>query len=168
MTTPPIWVLALLYWIHMIATIAWIGGLAAINLLVISGSQRTLSPVNQLNLISAIQKRLEPLIWFSIGVLTLTGLIQMSTNIHYDGFLSISTQWSIAILSKHILFVLLIIVSAMHTWEVMPAIQRILLKKDKADPTELAKLQKKEILYIRISLLLAALVLGATAIARVA
>jgi len=168
MTTPPVWVLALLYWIHMLATIIWIGGLASINLLVLPASHRTLSPVDQLSFISAMQKRLEPLVWFSIGLLTLTGLIQMSVNVHYDGFLSTSTQWSIAMLSKHASFMVLIVVSAMHTWEVIPAIQRVLLKKDKADDAELNRLLKKEILFIRISLILAAIVLGATATARVA
>jgi len=152
----------------MLATIVWIGGLSSINLLILPASHRTLSLVDQLSFVTAIQKRLEPLIWFSIGILALTGLIQMSTNIHYDGFLSISTQWSIAILSKHVTFILLIIVSALHTWEIMPEIQRALMKKDKVDETKLNRLLKKELLYIRISLVLAAIVLGATAIARVA
>ena len=152
----------------MMATIVWIGGLAAINMLVLPASHRTLKLVDQLSFISAMQKKLEPLVWFSIGLISLTGLIQMSTNIHYDGFLSISTQWSIALLSKHVFFMILIVVSAMHTWEVIPAIQRILIKKDKANETELARLLKKELLFIRISLILAAIVLGATAAARVA
>jgi uncharacterized membrane protein len=163
----PAWALTLTYWLHMLAVVAWIGSLTAINILVLPASQRTLNLTQQLSLISAIQKRLEPIAWFSIGMLAFTGLIQMSTSEHYDGFLSISTQWSLAILAKHILGALMIVVSAMQTWEVIPAIQRTLLRKEKADEGELAKLQKREINLIRLNLFLSIIVLGATAIARV-
>ncbi|KXK12400.1 MAG: hypothetical protein UZ14_CFX002002339 [Chloroflexi bacterium OLB14] len=167
MPSIPSWALTLTYWLHMLATVAWIGSLAAINILILPASQRTLNLVQQLSLIATVQKRLEPIAWFCIGIITFTGLIQMSTHEHYDGFLSISTQWSIAILAKHILGVLMIIVSAIQTWEVFPAIQRILLKKEKADEAELTKLQKRENRLVRINLLLSLAILLATAIARV-
>ena len=61
----------------------------------------------------------------------------------------------------------MVVVSAIQTWEVLPAIQRTLLKKDKADEVELARLQKRETLLLRLNLLLSALILGATAFARV-
>ena len=167
MTTPPSWVMALIYWLHMLATVAWIGSLAAINLLVLPASQRTLKLVDQLHFISALQKRLEPLAWFSISLLLVTGLIQMSTSPHYDGFLSLSTQWSMAILIKHSLGVIMVVVSAIQTWEVIPAIHRTLMKKENADTGQLAKLQRREVILLRVNLILSALILGATALARV-
>lgn len=167
MTTPPSWVMALIYWLHMLATVAWIGSLAAINLLVLPASQRTLKLVDQLRFISALQKRLEPLAWFSISLLLVTGLIQMSTSPHYDGFLSLSTQWSMAILIKHSLGVIMVVVSAIQTWEVIPAIHRTLMKKENADTGQLAKLQRREVILLRVNLILSALILGATALARV-
>ncbi|MEN9562007.1 MAG: hypothetical protein RIR73_251, partial [Chloroflexota bacterium] len=109
----------------------------------------------------------EPLAWFCMGILLVTGLFQLSTSPHYDGFLNISTQWSLAILVKHGFAVIMVVVSAIQTWEVLPAIQRTLLKKDKADEAELAQLQKRETLLLRVNLLLSALILGATALARV-
>ena len=167
MTTPPSWVLAVIYWLHMLATVTWIGSLAAINILVLPASKRTLKLVDQLSLISAVQKRLEPIAWFSISLLVVTGLIQMSTSPHYDGFLSISTQWSMAILTKHILGAIMVVVSAIQTWEVIPAIQRTLMKKENADTDELATLQRRELILLRLNLLLSVLILGATAVARV-
>jgi uncharacterized membrane protein len=168
MTTPPAWVMALIYWLHMLATVTWIGSLAAINLLVLPASQRTLRLVDQLSFIAALQKRLEPLAWFSIGLLLVTGLFQLSANPHYDGFLNISTQWSLAILVKHGLGVIMVVVSAIQTWEVIPAIHRTLMKKDNADVDELAKLQRREVILLRANLILSALILGATAFARAA
>lgn len=167
MSAPSTTVLAVIYWMHFLATVTWIGSLAAINLLFLPASKRTLKLADQLSLVSALQKRLEPLAWFCMGVLLVTGLFQLSTSPHYDGFLSISTQWSLAILAKHGFAVLMVVVSAIQTWEVLPAIQRLLLKKDRADEAELAHLQKRETRLLRVNLLLSALILGATALARV-
>ena len=158
--------MAVIYWLHMLATVTWIGSLAAINLLVLPTSKRTLKLVDQLSFIAALQKRLEPLAWFSIGLLLVTGLFQMSANPHYDGFLATSTQWSLAILVKHGLAVILVVTSAIQTWEVIPSIHRILMKKESADTGELAKLQRREVILLRVNLILAALILGATAFAR--
>ena len=166
MATPSTWVMALIYWLHMLATVTWIGSLAAINLLVLPASRHTLKLVDQVSFISALQKRLEPLAWFSIGLLLVTGLFQMSANPHYDGFLATSTQWSLAILAKHSLGVIMVVVSAIQTWEVIPSIQRNLMKKEHADAGELAKLQKREVILLRLNLILSALILGATAFAR--
>jgi uncharacterized membrane protein len=167
MATPSAWILAIIYWLHLLATVTWIGSLAAINLLVLPASTRTLKLADQLSFIAALQKRLEPLAWFCMGLLLVTGLFQLSTSPHYDGFLNISTQWSLAILVKHGLAVVMVVVSAIQTWEALPAIHRTLLKKEKADEGELAKLQKKELLILRINLLISALILAATAFARV-
>ena len=167
MATPSAWILAAIFWLHMLATVTWIGSLAAINILVLPASNRALKLTDQLNFITALQNRLEPLAWFCMGLLLVTGLFQLSTSPHYDGFLSLSTQWSFAILIKHGLAVIMVVVSAIQTWEVLPAIQRTLMKKGKADEEELRNLQRKEIILLRISLLLSALILGATAVARV-
>jgi len=165
---PSTWAMTLIYWLHFLAVVTWVGSLVAINLLVLPASSRTLSPVDQLRFIEALQKRLEPLAWFCMGLLTVTGLFQLSANPHYNGFLSLSTQWSLAILIKHGLAIIMVVVSAVQTWEVLPAIRRTLMKKGKAGPEELARLQKREILLLRSNLLLAALILAATAVARAA
>ena len=168
MSTPPSWVMAIFFWLHMLATVTWIGSLAAINLLVLPASTRTLKLADQLSFIAALQKRLEPLAWFSMGLLVVTGLFQMSANPHYDGFLSTSTQWSLAILIKQGLAAVMAVVSAIQTWEVLPAIHRTLMKKENAKPDELVKLQRREINLLRMNLVLSVLILGATAFARAA
>jgi uncharacterized membrane protein len=168
MTMPPSWVLAVIYWLHMLATVTWIGSLAAILIMVLPASKRTLKPVDQLSFISAVQKRLEPISWFSIGLLAATGLVQTSVNPHYDGFTDISTQWSIAMLLKHLLGVAMIVVMAIQTWEVLPAIHRLLLLKDRASEAELERLNKNEKILLKANLILAVMVLLATAFARAA
>ena len=166
--TPPTWAIALVFWLHMLATVAWLGGLAAIAILVLPAARRVLKPADQLAFIEAMQRRLEPLAWFSLAILIVTGLFQLSVNPHYDGFLSTSGQWSLAILTKHILVILMIVVSAIQTWEVLPAIRRGLMRieKGQADEAEVKRLQKRETLLLRLNIGLSILILATTAFAR--
>ncbi len=169
MSTPPYWALSLFYWIHMLATVTWIGGVVAISILVLPAARRTLKPVDQLAFLEAMQRRLEPLAWFSITALVATGLFQLSANSHYNGFFDVSTQWSLAILVKHGLGLVMGAVTAVQTWEVLPAIRRTLLRKEKgASEAEIIRLQKREEGLLRANLILSVLILGATALARAA
>ena len=165
LTTPPTWALALTFWLHLLATVTWIGCIISISILLLPAAARTLKPADHLALIEALQKRLEPIAWFCMSLLLITGLFQMSVNPHYDGFLSTSTQWSLAILVKHILGVFMVVASAIQTWEVIPAIRRTLMKKV-ADEGQIIKLQKREVLLLRINFGLSVLILLATAFAR--
>jgi hypothetical protein len=69
-------------------------------------------------------------------------------------------------LSKHVLVATLIAVTAVHTWDVLPAIRRSLMRKDTANSEELGVLEGRETTLLRASLALAALILLATAVAR--
>ena len=165
--TPPSWALALTYWLHLLATVTWVGSLAGITFLVLPAMRRSLAPDVQLVFLEAMQRRLEPIAWFSISLLVLTGLFQMSVNPHYDGFLSVSTQWSLAILTKHLLGIGMVVVSAIQTWEVIPAIRRAIIRSKKdANANELEALRRREILLLRINFGLSVLILLATAFAR--
>src|SRR5258707_6834162 len=123
MTPPPWWVMALFFWFHMLATVTWVGSLVAMSILFLPASKRTLKPVDQISFNAAVQKRLEPVAWFCMGLLLGTGLFQLSLSPHYNGFLSLSTQWSLAMLVKHSLAVIMAVVTAIQTCKVVPAIQ---------------------------------------------
>lgn len=167
--TPPSWALALTYWLHLLATVTWVGSLAGVSLLILPAMQRSLDSENQLVFIEAMQKRLEPIAWFCMSLLVLTGLFQMSVNPRYDGFLSTSTQWSLAILTKHLLGIVMVVVSAIQTWEVIPAIRRAIVKSKKNDnAAEIDSLRRKEVLLLRTNFGLSLLILLATAFARAA
>ena len=166
-TAPPAWALALTYWLHLLATVTWVGSLAGVSFLVLPAMKRALDPETQLVFIEALQKRLEPIAWFSMSLLVLTGLFQMSVNPHYDGFVSVSTQWSLAILTKHLLGIVMVVVSAIQTWEVIPAIRRAIVRSKKIQNTEeLNALRRREIFLLRMNFGLSILILLATAFAR--
>ena len=113
-----------------------------------------------------VRAGLEPITWISVSVLIVTGLFQMSVNPHYNGFLSTSGQWSLAMLAKHTLVGALIAVSAVHTWDALPALHRALLQKARLAEAEIDRLQRREANLLRASIILGVLVLMATAFAR--
>ena len=153
----------------MLATVLWLGSLALLSLIVIPAMRRSLDTKNQIKLMAAIQKRLDPLAWFSIALLLVTGMFQMSASPNYGGFLVISGQWAMSILLKHIVFVGMIGISAAQTWWLLPSMQRAMLRQQKSgDMVEVAALQKRETLLLNLNLILAILVLGMTALARAA
>lgn len=166
MTPPPAWALAITYWLHLLATVAWIGAIVATSILFLPAASKALKPLDHLALIEAMQKRLEPIAWFCMSLLLLTGMFQMSVNPHYDGFVSVSTQWSVAILVKHVLGIFMVVASAIQTWEVIPSIRRTLMKKDGANQEQVIQLQKRETRLLRINFGLSILILLATAFAR--
>ena len=104
MMNTPTWALTIAYWVHMLATVIWIGGLAIVTLFVVPAAQRSLDDKNYHSLISKIQQRLDPLAWFSVTALLGSGMIQMSASPHYQGFLTINNRWAGAIIIKHLFF----------------------------------------------------------------
>jgi hypothetical protein len=113
--------------------------------------------------------RLQPVGWFSLAVLSLTGLFQMSASPNYQGFLTISNNWSVAILSKHITVGVMVLVSAYITWGLLPAIQHSALRRLAGRLEDAAgeqRLQARELWMLRLNLALSVVVLLLTAWAR--
>ncbi len=163
----PDWALSITYWLHMLATVVWIGGLSALALLVLPAAQRTLSEEAYADLLADVQRRLDPLGWFCLALLVGTGLFQMSANPNYAGFLTIDNTWATAILGKHILFGVMVILSGYLTWGLFPRLRRVALRQARGQEVLGAgRLQRQNLLLLRLNLALAVLVLALTALAR--
>lgn len=165
----PTFVLAVAYWLHMIATVIWLGGLAALALVVLPAARRSLASDAYSELLAGMQVRLQRLGWFSLAVLAVTGMFQMSSHPAYGGFLDISNSWSIAIFAKHMVIGVMVAVSAYVTWGILPALQRLSLLRaaGRSGPEDQQRrLEQRETNMLRLNLLLSALVLLLTAIAR--
>lgn len=167
MTTPEAG-LILAYWAHMLAAAAWMGGLAVLTLVILPGSRRSLDAGGQAQLIARIHGRLDRLGWFALIILIFSGLVQMSASAQYDGFLTFTNRWSVAILLKHIVFALIIGLSAWQTWGVIPGLARAAFKLSKGmDAPEQARLEKANVTLVWINLALGVIVLALTALARI-
>ena len=159
------WLLALSYWIHLLATVVWLGGLALMGLVAWPAlRQETLQPNQWL----ALQKRFTPLVNGSLVVLLVTGFVQMTNDSNYDGFLSVETVWSQAILVKHVAVAAMIVIGGIVQWRVHPAMDRLALlskKRPQLAAQEQEALQQREIRLLQLNMVCAAAVLLFTAIA---
>jgi uncharacterized membrane protein len=164
----PDWALTIAYWLHMLATVVWIGGLTALAVLVIPAARRSLENHAFAALLNEIQRRLDGLGWFSLVVILASGLFQMSASPNYEGFLSISNRWSAAIFIKHILFIVMIAISAYLSWGLFPKIRRTAMRLAQSNEHsgEADRLQRQNKQLLHLNLILAVLVLALTAIAR--
>jgi uncharacterized membrane protein len=167
MEATPTWALTIAFWLHMLATVVWIGGLAALSILVLPAARKALDAGAYAALLESIQRRLDPLGWLCLLLLLATGLVQMSANPHYQGFLAITNRWAVAILIKHIVFAGMTVVSAYLTWGLLPALRRNALLEARGQVAVGAeRIRRQEILLLRINLILGILVLALTALAR--
>lgn len=163
----PAWGLIIAYWLHMLATVVWLGGLAALALIVLPSARRVLDLDQFAKLLDAIQHRLDPIAWLSLAVLVATGMFQMSANPNYSGFLAIDNRWAVAILIKHVVIGFMVVASAYQTWSVLPGLRRLALRQAKGlDAPEMDRLRKRETTLLAANLVLAVVVLALTAMAR--
>lgn len=164
MSIPP-WALTISYGLHMLATVLWIGGLAAVVLLIHPAAQK-LPTSEQNTLLEMAQRRLDPLGWFCLALLTGTGLMQMSANPQYEGFLAVTNSWAVAILLKHLIFFGMAGVSAYLTWFSLPDLHRAALRQAAGKTIDLTTLHKRNLLFLRLNLVLGIIVVVLTAMAR--
>lgn len=163
-------VLTLIYGLHMLATVAWIGGLAAFAFIILPAAKKGLPVGAYEPFFIRMSTRLQQIGWFSLVVLIITGLFQMSAHPQYEGILAVNNTWSIAIFAKHIVIGSMVIVSAYVTWILNPAYQRLSLLKSKGalrDEGQLGRLQQREVFALRLMLAIGVIVLLLTALARV-
>lgn len=164
----PNWVLVLSFWLHMVATIVWVGGLALMALVVWPGARAALGPGPQLaTLFGHLQKRFAPWAWGSLAVLIATGLTQMAANPNYDGLLRITNSWAVAILLKHLAVGGMVLIGGYLQGSVQPALARLaaLEAHGRAAPG-LDGLRWREAALNRLNLACGLLVLAFTALAR--
>jgi uncharacterized membrane protein len=170
-TAAPPLALTAAYWLHMLATVAWIGGLAALALIVLPSARKTLDQPQFSALVGRMQTRMSHIGWFSLAVLGVTGMFQMSSHPAYEGFMAFTNQWAVAILSKHLVIGGMIAVSAYITWGLLPALQRTSLLQaagKPVDPAQIDRLKRREMRLLQINLFLSLIVLALTAWARTA
>ena len=162
----PTSILALTYWLHLAATIVWLGGLATLPLIVWPGLTRTPGDETHQTLLDDIERRFWPLANVSLVVLIITGTLQMGDDPHYSGLFKIDSPWAIGMLAKHIVIAGIVVASIALQWSVQPALDRAALLARRGDTQgkdEEAGLRQQARRLILLSLALGVLVLAFTA-----
>lgn len=134
--------LAISYFVHLIATVVWLGGLALMVLIVYPLQKREgdWQPI-----VDAISQRFRPFANFCLLVLLMTGIVQTGEDVHYGGLLDFSEPWSQAMLGKHIAYAAMVAIVVWLQFGLAPAMERarLLAKKDITSLTNLRQRQKQ-------------------------
>jgi uncharacterized membrane protein len=165
--------LTVAYWLHMLATTLWVGGLGLVVLLILPAARRAMDLKAYLEFSGRLVNQVQSLGWFALLLLVGTGMFQLSSNPNYNGFLAINNRWAIAILVKHLLFGGVLLISAYITWGIGPALRRKAMvaahkgadRPDAAADVEM--LQKRQSLMMKANIVLGVIILALTALARI-
>jgi uncharacterized membrane protein len=156
------WILVFSYWIHLLATVIWLGGQALIALVALPALRQGTLAENQW---WQLQQRFLPWVNASLVILLITGFIQMTNDANYTGFLAVDSLWAWAILLKHVAFLGMVAITIYVQAILYPAISRLQFLSQSAAKTDAAALKRQEIRLLRLNLLGAAAVLFFTAVA---
>lgn len=160
-----LYVLAFFYWLHLLATVIWLGGLALFVLVALPALQQ--QKLNENHWLT-LQQKFTPWANGSLVVLLLTGFIQMTNDPNYTGFMEIDSVWAGALLVKHIAFAGMVGLSFYLQRVLYPAMERMKLLAEKRpqlatlEQTKLAQ-QERRLLWLNVGC--AAAILLCTAIA---
>jgi uncharacterized membrane protein len=123
--------------------VVWIGGIT-INLLVLLPSIReTLEPLSAGKLMGAVMKRFRRLVYASIFVLGVTGVLMNLLDENYLGLMKLGNLWSQITLIKHVFTVALIILAVYAFEGLGPKVSRLAAKGPSPDLVHLQKFQIK-------------------------
>lgn len=164
-------VLTASYWMHMAATVVWIGGLFYQSVLLYPLLEKSSLTAETTSLMERLLTRFNPLSWLSLFLLIGTGLTQMAGSPNYEGLLTFQNRWSQAMLVKHAAVAAMVLVAGYQTWFLQPQLARALLRRVREtekplDDTVAATHALGR--SIRVNLGLGFLVLALTAVARTA
>lgn len=134
-------ILAVSYWLHLIATVIWIGGITFILFIAIPTAKQVLG-VESGKLMGEISKRFTPLANYSIIFIVITGTVLTSFN-----------KWTWVLSIKHVLVLGMVVVHFYRGLVLAPKITRT------ETPSEKASLQKLSLNLVKVNFCLGMAVL---------
>ena len=160
--------LTLSLFLHIGATVVWIGGILLLTFLVVPELNRALAEQPALHqLLRRLRKRFTPLGNLALAVLVVTGVLQMSTDPNYEGLMSFNNRWSQVLLIKHLLLIVMAAAGLILQLAVAPALERTSLLRERgrgqSDVDEWRRLRGRERRLTWLITALAVLILAASA-----
>ncbi|MFO7662386.1 MAG: CopD family protein [Chloroflexota bacterium] len=158
------WLIAFSYWIHLLATVVWLGGIALMAFIAWPALRQGTLSANQW---FQLQKRFLPWVNASLVALLITGFVQMTNDENYSGFLAMDGIWAWAMLLKHIAYTGMVAVTVYLQFNLYPAMNRLRLLTESQPAVaeaEKQKLARQEIRFLRLNVICATAVLLFTAI----
>lgn len=123
-------------WLHLVATLVWLGGISFLLLVAIPSARRILGPAAG-ELLNEISRRFTKLANASIALLLVTGAVMMALAGRPGGAPAPESAWSLTLVVKHALFLIMVLVHFFRGLALAPRIRRI---TEEAEKQALARL----------------------------
>ncbi|MDP3259803.1 MAG: CopD family protein [Thermodesulfovibrionales bacterium] len=116
-------ILAVSYWLHLTATVVWIGGIAFILFIAIPSAKQVLG-ADAGKLMGEISKRFTPIANYSIIFIVVTGAALTGFNKQFSGIGNFGNSWSLTLIMKHVLVFVMVAVHFYRGLILAPKIAR--------------------------------------------
>ena len=163
-------ILSLSHFLHLLATVVWIGGIVMILFVILPGARGALESAPMLGrLMKEITKRFTPMANVSILVLIVTGIFILQYEENFTGFSDKKNLWNIIMFLKHFLVAVMILIHFYRGLVLTPKIGRLSLQTNELpEPSSLssniARLQRFSLNLVKTNLVLGLIVLLLTGI----
>ena len=145
-------ILAVSYWLHLTATVVWIGGIAFILFIAIPSAKQVLG-ADAGKLMGEISKRFTPIANYSIIFIVVTGAALTGFNKQFSGIGNFGNSWSLSLIMKHVLVFVMVAIHFYRGLVLAPKIAR-------TEPAaEKALLQKLSLNLVKVNFCLGVIVL---------
>lgn len=148
-------ILSASYFLHLLATVVWIGGIIMILLVILPSAKTSLESAPMISgLMKEITKHFTPMANISIFVLLVTGIVTAFYNKNFTNILDFSNHWNLVMFLKHIFVALMIIIHFYRGLILNPKIGKLSLQ---VDESQIAKLRKYSLDLVKANLVLGVL-----------
>ncbi|NQU34763.1 MAG: DUF4149 domain-containing protein [Bacteroidetes bacterium] len=129
--------------IHLMATIAWIGGMFFNFLVVMPTVNKVLDPATTGKFMQVLYKRVRIIVYVSLLLLFVTGIPMKIASEYYVAIINFDNNWEIAGFIKHV-FVGLLALMAIYNFEIlMPKVSKLAMQEPSPILMTLKKRQMK-------------------------
>ena len=161
---------SLSHFLHLLATVVWIGGIVMILFVILPGAKTALeSPSIQGKLMKDVVKRFTPMANISILVLIITGIVITYYEKNFTSILDFNNTWNVILFIKHLLVALMIVTHFYRGLILNPKIGRLSSQVNESQVTsslssQVVKLQKFSLNLVKTNFVLGLIVLLFTGI----
>jgi uncharacterized membrane protein len=125
------------HWIHLVATVLWIGGILFIIFIAIPSSRKVLGAESG-KLMGEISKRFTPLANYSIVLLFVSGIVLAGLNKQFSVVRILESNWTMALTLKLVLFFSMTAIHFYRGLVLAPKIMRTATQTEKTALQELS------------------------------
>ncbi len=158
-----VFVKTLIDWLHIMATVVWIGGMFTNMVILRPVLAKTLAPADAGRFMGALMKRFRAVVYASIVLLGVTGIPLKIINENYVSIINFENSWEIVSFVKHVCYGILVLL-AVYMFEVLtPRMGRLAAK---GPSPEMKALQKQQMLAGSLAFLSAMVILVLSSLMR--